>query len=264
MSAEKEDVTIQRDYRACMQHQTRTFHPLMCVCVRACVCVCVTLDPAKCGDILVQCKVAHFEDLVLDFSLTHPRTGSSTLHPVGSWKPDALANLTQSKTRKHAIIPYEQANHAFLSLTADTYGKLSDDFVRCLWMLATSASTNSRLSQPSSQDFADPSPDSFAAQVGSSFSRIRVRVEAAVAKAAAARFMPDSADDGLPSLFFRTSQQPLNLPLPMISLCTTNRVSVSHVFLHVGACSVTTSVLFCLCLCSCPSVYFPMSLSCIL
>jgi hypothetical protein len=44
-----------------------------------------------------------------------------------------------------------------------TYGKLLDDFVRFLWMLANSASTNSRLSQPSSQDFADPSPDSFAA-----------------------------------------------------------------------------------------------------
>jgi hypothetical protein len=44
----------------------------------------------------------------------------------------------------------------------------------------------------SSQDFADPSPDSFAAQVGSSFSHMRVRVGAAVAKAAAARFMPDS------------------------------------------------------------------------
>jgi hypothetical protein len=71
------------------------------------------LDSAKCSDILVQCKLAHFEDLVLDFSLTHPRTGFSTLHLVGSWKPDALANLTQSKNRKHAI-PYEQADHAFL------------------------------------------------------------------------------------------------------------------------------------------------------
>jgi hypothetical protein len=107
-----------------------------------------------------------------------------------------VRNQTLSDTT-HAI-PCEQANHAFLSLTADTYGKLSDDFVRFLWMLANSASTNSRLSQPLSQDFADLSPDSFAAQVGSSFLHIQVRVGAAVAKAAAARFMPDSADDGLP------------------------------------------------------------------
>ncbi len=64
------------------------------------------------------------------------------------------------------------------------------------------------------------------------------------------------------SLFFGTSQQHLNLPLPTISLCTTNRVGVSHVFL----CSVTTFVLFVFVFtCAlCPSVYFPMSLSCIL
>jgi len=50
----------------------------------------------------------------------------------------------------------------------------------------------------SCQTLCDSSPDSFAAQVGSSFSHIRVRVGAAVAKAAVARFMPDSADNGLP------------------------------------------------------------------
>jgi len=154
-------------------------------------------ESTKCGDIIVQCKVAHYKDLVLDYSFAHPRTGSSTLHPVGSWKPDALTNLTQSKNSKHAN-PYEQANHAFWSLTADAHGKLSDDFVRFLWMLADSASTNSRLSQPSSKDSADPSPDSFAAQVGSSFSRIRVRDGAAIAEAAASCFMPNSVDDGLP------------------------------------------------------------------
>jgi hypothetical protein len=37
------------------------------------------------------------------------------------------------------------ANLAFLSLTADTYGNLSDDLVRFLWMLANSASTNSKI-----------------------------------------------------------------------------------------------------------------------
>ena len=75
-----------------------------------------------------------------------------------------------------------------------------------LWMLANSASTNSSISQPSSQDSANLSPDSFATQVGSSFSRIVVRVGAAVAKAAAARFMPDSEDDGLPLPVFGTGQ----------------------------------------------------------
>jgi hypothetical protein len=58
-----------------------------------------------------------------------------------SWKPDSLANLTQSKNRKHAI-PSAQANHAFLSLKADTFGKLSDDFVRFHLLLSNSAWTN--------------------------------------------------------------------------------------------------------------------------
>jgi hypothetical protein len=138
-----------------------------------------------------------------------------------------------------------------ITLSSDTYGKLSDDFVRFLWMLANSASTNSRLSQPSSQDFANSSPDSFAPQVGSSFSHIRVRVRAAVAKAAAARFMPDSADNGLlvPVQIFleqANSTDDLDLPLPTIFLCSINRVSVSLAFLCVCACSL----MFCLCFCS--------------
>jgi len=105
------------------------------------------LDSAKCSDILAKCKVAHHKDLDLDFFSTHPRTCSSTLRSLGSWKPDALANLTQCKNRKHRVL-YEQANHASWSLTADTYGKVSVDFVRYLWMLANSASMNSRRSQP--------------------------------------------------------------------------------------------------------------------
>ncbi len=105
----------------------------------------------------MDCKVAPFSDLVLDcrdrdrdrdFTLTHPRTGSSNKYPIGSWKPDALGMANNKKTKKHAL-PYEQAQHAFLSLTADTYSKISDDFVRFLWMMATAASTNFRLSQPS-------------------------------------------------------------------------------------------------------------------
>ena len=34
------------------------------------------LDCAKCGEILVQCKVAHFEDLVLEFSSTSALCGA--------------------------------------------------------------------------------------------------------------------------------------------------------------------------------------------
>ena len=154
-------------------------------------------DSKKRGDILVQCKIGRFEDLVLDFSLTHPRSGVSKLHPVGDWKPGALDKTLHNKDRKHGIA-YEQGNHAFLSLVADTYGKLSEDSVCFIWMLANAASTNSRLSQPHSDSASPESPDDFAVRRGSFFSRMRVQLGAAIAKAAAARFVTDGADDGLP------------------------------------------------------------------
>ena len=87
------------------------------------------LNPAKCGDILVQCKVAHFEDfgfgLILDASLQPPRIERTERIEPYILSVLALANLTQSKHRKHAI-PHEQANHAH------TYGKFSDNFERFL------------------------------------------------------------------------------------------------------------------------------------
>ncbi len=70
------------------------------------------------------------------------------------------------------------------------------------------------------------------------------------------RFMPDSLTNGLPVPAFWNSQQHLNLPLPMISLCTINRVGVSRAFLRVCACSATTSVLF--------VFLFTYALSCVL
>jgi hypothetical protein len=70
------------------------------------------------------------------------------------------------------VIPYEQAHHAFLSLTADAYGKISDDFVRFLWMMANTASTNSRLSQPSPNSEPPLSQDSFTKLRSSFFSQL--------------------------------------------------------------------------------------------
>ncbi len=122
------------------------------------------------------------------------------------------AKLPQFKNRKHAI-PYEQANHAFLSPrpTVDTYGKLSDGFVRFLWMLANYASTNhSRLSQPSHDPKAPPIRrlTLLPHELGSSFSRIRLQVGSAIAKAAVACFVPDSSDYRLPLLVFWNKNKP--------------------------------------------------------
>ena len=65
-------------------------------------------------------------------------------------------------------------------------------------MVATSASTNFRPSELPSTDGPDAQLDEFAVQRGFFFSRMRVQVAAAIAKAAAARFVQDDVDDGLP------------------------------------------------------------------
>ncbi len=110
-------------------------------------------------------SVGRFQDLILDFSLTHPRYCASKLHPAGQWKLHCLDSVTRSKDNKHAI-SYEQGHHAYLSLTADTYCKISEDFVRFIWMVATSASTNFRPSQLPPTDTLAPVPrlDEFAVQ----------------------------------------------------------------------------------------------------
>jgi hypothetical protein len=105
------------------------------------------------------------------------------------------------------------------------------------------------------------------AQEGSSFSRLRVWVGATVAKAAAARFMPDSAGDGLPlsvSQWFGTSQQHLNLPLPTISLYAFSKVYALYPLYHKACqcvacvsvcmhvfCDNFCSVCVCVCVCVC-------------
>jgi hypothetical protein len=105
-------------------------------------------------------------------------------------------------------------------LTADTYGKISEDFVRFIWMVATSASTNFRPSQLPPTDTLAPVLDEFAVQHGFFFSRMRrVQLAAAIAKAAAARFVQDDVDSGLPihTLYEqKVAGQALDLPdLPM-------------------------------------------------
>jgi hypothetical protein len=144
-------------------------------------------------------SVGRFQDLILDFSLTHPRYCASKLHPAGQWKLHCLDSVTRSKDNKHAI-SYEQGHHAYLSLTADTYCKISEDFVRFIWMVATSASTNFRPSQLPPTDTLAPVPrlDEFAVQRWFFFSRMRVQLAAAIVKAAAARFVQDDVDDCLP------------------------------------------------------------------
>jgi hypothetical protein len=63
---------------------------------------------------------------------------------------------------------------------------------------ATSASTNFCPSQLPFTDTSAPMLDEFALQLGFFFSRMRVQIAAAIAKAAAACFVQDDVEDGLP------------------------------------------------------------------
>lgn len=106
--------------------------------------------------------------------------------------------MEKRKNNKHSI-PYEQGNHAFVSLIADTFGLLSEDFIRFVWMMANSATANFRQSQSSSfSAMPDKPSNTFEAQRGVFFSRMRVQLGAALAKAAAARMVRDGVEDGLP------------------------------------------------------------------
>jgi hypothetical protein len=78
--------------------------------------------------------------------LTGARCGVCKLHAVGDWKPDALSHELKSQDSKHAT-SHEQGNHALVSLVADTYGKMADDLVRFMWMVANAGWTNCGLSQ---------------------------------------------------------------------------------------------------------------------
>jgi len=91
-----------------------------------------------------------------------------------------------------------------------------------------------------------------------------------------ARFVPDSVKDCLPFPVCGNTPQPLNLPLPTISLCITNHVSVLHVFcnncflidcsrmLFVHLYSTCVLFLFWFTYAFGPSVFIPMCLPCIL
>ena len=68
---------------------------------------------------MVPSKAARFEDMIMDFSLIHPRSGASKKLAPGIWKPNFLTTATKNKETKHCI-PYEQGRHAYLSVMAHT------------------------------------------------------------------------------------------------------------------------------------------------
>ena len=108
--------------------------------------------------------------------------------PAGVWKPvyDGVEASANAKRNKHDAA-YANLGYTFVPLAADTYGDLSEDFVRFIWLVATIAVTNSRQSQPQVED--DESQkvdDDFQRVRGLLFTRMKSRIGIALAKAATA------------------------------------------------------------------------------
>jgi hypothetical protein len=116
---------------------------------------------------------------------------SQSLHPVGSWKPDALAHVTQSRNRKHAI-RYEQANRTFWPLTADTshrqtLGRFPGCWLSQLGQIHVFLSHHPR-TPPIRRLNLLPRKRALCSRAYR-----QVEIGAATAKAATARFVPDSS-----------------------------------------------------------------------
>ena len=155
-----------------------------------------------------------------------PPSGFSTLNLVGSWKPDALANLTQSKNRKHAILyeQYGQANHVScpsqLIHTANSRMTVCTFFgcwLTLQWQILVSLSHchHPKTLPISCLTLHCASSRAYGSEWGQLLRKLQQPTSCLTVWMMASH-----------SLFLGTSQKNLNLPRPAISLCTTNHVGV--------------------------------------
>ncbi len=105
-------------------------------------------------------------------------------------------------------------------------------------MTVTVTVTNFRLSQPSPNSEPSLSQDTFNKLRGSLFSRFKqVQIAAAIAKAAAARFMPDSTNDGIPTfVVWDRGRKPLTNSAPEDDLPLYHGISRARSLLFVSVC----------------------------
>lgn len=150
------------------------------------------------GDVFIQEKFGAFNGLVADFNMCHPRFGSSQVRGEGEWRCNAMQTAIKAKNDKH-LSEYNKQNRAFVALVADTYGVLSDDLVRFLWLIAHKAA------EKSEQELGPvPGVDSdkgFVRRRSAKYARICAYIGVAVAKSVVARIIHNSTTDDLDKPF---------------------------------------------------------------
>ena len=108
----------------------------------------------KKGDAVLDMQVGPYKQLVLDFTLIHPRVGTqSDGRQQGQWicAEDDLAQVLRDKQTKH-LAYHDRGIESDGTLAVTTYGIVGDDFVRFLWYMASRSNRCWEVPMPESVD----------------------------------------------------------------------------------------------------------------
>ena len=150
----------------------------------------------KRGDAVLDMQVGRFKQLVLGFTLIHPRVGTqSDNRQQGQWirGEDDLAQVLRDKQMKH--VEYHDRDIEYGTLAATTYGRVGEDFVRFLWYMASRSNRCWEATMPESAD--DEVLKTTRKQNAISYTFMRSIISAVIAKATVARLVHDIVEDGL-------------------------------------------------------------------
>jgi hypothetical protein len=152
-------------------------------------------DSGTRGDIKFSYPIRRAPDLVVDVAITHPRRGVAEADGcIGSWKKQAVQAIERSKLSKHRL-GYAAADISFVPLACSTYGAISPDTLRLLYLIVVKHLCVQERAEPQLIDRAS------VLRRGFLFSRARLMLGCMLAKAGAMRNLADGSV-ALPKLVF--------------------------------------------------------------
>lgn len=162
-------------------------------------------DSNKQADIICT-PLEDFDTIAFDVTLVHPRTIRPNEH-TAVWNDNALRTKERAKITKHREayrqLPKEQGGpFTFVPLAATTYGRMGDDFLRSLWLLARRETATTIAFERKDGDWN--------LLFGRFFGRIKARMHAAIAKAAVLRALGVKLNIKEHSRLFRIRHELLN------------------------------------------------------